>query len=345
MAGSAPPALDEAFPSLREIEAAHQSLEGRIVRTPVLEFTADPLVAALPKGARVAAKLELFQQAGSFKARGALLNVDALDAAERAAGVTAVSAGNHALATAWAAAREGVSAKVVMMKSADPVRVEGCRAFGAEVVLADDVHAAFDLVERIRSEEGRVFIHPFEGRLTAIGTATCGLEVIRAVPDLDVAIIPIGGGGLIAGMARAIKLVNPDCRVIGVEPVGAASMSRSFDAGAPVTLDAVTTIADSLGAPLALQYSYALARAHVDRIVQIEDRDMLKAMALLYRAMKVAAEPAAAASTAAALGPAAEEVAGRRAGVILCGSTIGAEKFARLQAEGEAALAEDRVRR
>ncbi len=319
--------MTDAFPSLAEIEDAHKRLTGRIVETPVVALSHDRLNRLFPAGTSVHAKLELFQNAGSFKARGALLNVDALDPEQRKAGVTAVSAGNHALATAWAARQSGVHAKVVMMQSADPVRVQGCLDLGAEVVQEPDVHAAFETVDRIRQEEGRVMIHPFEGYLTALGTATCGLEFMRAVPDLEAVIIPIGGGGLIAGMAQAIKLINPDCLVIGVEPTGATSMTDSFKAGEPVTLDRVNTIADSLGAPMALPYSFSLARKNVDEIVLIEDDEMLKAMALLYDTLKLAAEPAAAAATAAAMGPAAPLIAGRKTGVILCGSTIGLEKF------------------
>ena len=239
-------------PGLAEIEAAAQKLKGRIVETPVVPLVAEALKTHLPEGAEVTGKLELFQHAGSFKARGALLNILDFSDAEAARGATAVSAGNHALAVSWAARQRSVSAKVVMMKSADPVRVAGCRALGAEVVLADDIHGAFDAVDRIVEKEGRRFVHPFENPLTILGTATCGREAALQMPDLDVMVIPVGGGGLIAGMARAMKLLQPTCRIIGVEPSGADSLARSFAAGSPQTLDKVDTIADSLGAPMAL---------------------------------------------------------------------------------------------
>ncbi|MDJ0683709.1 MAG: threonine/serine dehydratase [Alphaproteobacteria bacterium] len=328
----------EAAPSLAEIEAAADRLKGRIVETPLVELSSDKLTPYLPEGARVTAKLELLQHAGSFKARGALVNIDALTEAERRAGVTAVSAGNHALAVSWAAAREGVDAKVVMMDFADPVRIDGCRALGAEVVLVPDVHTAFETVKRIEAEEGRAFIHPFEGKRTALGTATCGLEFIRQALDLDAVVIPIGGGGLIAGMARAIKLVKPDCAVFGVEPVGAASMRDSFAAGEAVGIDRVETIADSLGAPMALPYSFSLARDHVDALVTIDDAAMLKAGTLLFDALKLALEPAGAAATAAVMGPLKDRLEGKRVGVIVCGSNIGAAKAADLIAEGRALL-------
>ncbi|RVU34240.1 threonine/serine dehydratase [Hwanghaeella grinnelliae] len=325
-------------PTLQEIEAALAQVKGRVIETPVVALASDKLVDYLPDGARVTAKLELFQQAGSFKARGALINVDALSADQKKAGVTAVSAGNHALATAWAAKRGGVHAKVVMMDFADPVRIEGCRAMGAEVVLVPDIHTAFSEVERIKEEEGRSFIHPFEGKLTALGTATCGLEFIRQVADMEAVVIPVGGGGLIAGMSRAIKLVNPDCAVYGVEPFGADSMYRSFASGKAEALEKVETIADSLGAPMALPYSFDLTHNHVDEIVRIEDAEMLKAGTLLFDALKLALEPAGAAATAATMGPLRDRLAGKRVGVIVCGSNIGEAKAADLIAKGRTLL-------
>ena len=326
-------------PRLPDIGRAAQRLRGRIVATPVVALASDRARPFLPEAAEITVKLELFQHAGSFKARGALLNVDALDDAARKRGVTTVSAGNHALATSWAAGREGVHAKVVMPKSADPVRVTGCRALGAEVILVDDVHEAFDEVDRIVENEGRFFIHPFESPITALGTATCGFEFARQAADLEAVVIPIGGGGLIGGMACAFKQISPGCRVIGVEPEGADTMHRSFQAGSPQSIPKVQTIADSLGAPMALPYSFGLARDHVDRLVRIRDDEMLQAMALLYDALKIAVEPAGAAATAAIMGPLCKELDGKRVGVIACGANIGESAFANFVTQGRALLA------
>jgi threonine dehydratase len=325
-------------PSLAEIEAAAQALAGRIVATPVVALASDRIRAHLPPGSQVAAKLELFQHAGSFKPRAVLLHIDRLDPEARRRGVTAVSAGNHALAVSWAASRQGVSAKVVMPKTADPVRIAGCEALGGEVVLVDDAHALFPEMERIVETEGRHAIHPFEGPITALGTATCGLELMRQLPDLEAVVVPIGGGGLIAGMSVAIKQIAPSCLVIGVEPEGADSMYRSFAAGAPQAIAKVATIADSLGAPVALPYSFALAHANVDDLVRIRDDEMMIAMALLYDALKIAAEPAATAATAALMGPLCSRLAGRRIGVIACGSNIGERAFADYVGRGRALL-------
>jgi threonine dehydratase len=331
-------AVEVEAPSLAEIEEAHARMRAHVIETPVVALASDRIAPLLPDGAELIMKLEVFQHAGSFKARGAMLNVLALDAEGVQRGITAVSAGNHAIAAAWAARKRGTHAKVVMMQSADPVRVAACRALGAEVIQTPDVHAAFAEVERIVRDEGRTFVHPFEGRLTVTGTATLGLEMMRQTGPLDAVVIPVGGGGLIAGMARAIRLMQPDALIFGVEPEGADSMARSFAAGSPQKLEAVRTIADSLGAPMALPYSFAVARASVDEIVRIPDAAMLKSMAHLFDALKLAVEPAGAASTAAVIGPLRERLAGKRIAVIACGSNIGEERYGRLLAEGRAML-------
>jgi threonine dehydratase len=158
-------------------------------------------------------------------------------------GVTAVSAGNHAIAVAFAAQLLGTTAKVVMPKTANPARVATCRSYGATVELVDNVAVAFERVQQIQAEEGRYFVHPFEGQNTILGAATVGLEFATQVADLDAVIIPIGGGGLCAGMATAIKQLQPNCQIFGVEPVGADTMHRSFAAGSPQSIASVQTIA------------------------------------------------------------------------------------------------------
>jgi threonine dehydratase len=216
-----------------------------------------------------------------------------------------------------------------MMKTANPFRVERCRSYGAELILAEDVHSAFDTVRRIEKEEGRTFVHPYEGELTILGTATLGYEWCRQAPDLDAVIVPIGGGGLAAGIACAVKQLRPECQVFGVEPEGADSMHRSFAAGEPRPIEKVGTIADSLGAPFALPYSFGLCRRFLDDLVMIDDDAMRRAMGLLFREMKLAVEPAGAAATAALCGPLRERLAGKRVGVIVCGSNIDTATFAR----------------
>lgn len=315
-------------PTLSEIRAAREQLGERVRETPVWRWQSDAIERAAGATTRVFLKLELFQNTGTFKARGALLNAMALSNEAKQRGVTAVSAGNHAIAVAFAARSVGTSAKVVMPKTANPARVSLSRAYGADVVLVDNVHQAFDTTMRIEAEEGRTFI-PFDGELTVLGTSTVGFELCRQVEDLDAVIVPIGGGGLIAGIACAVKEMQPRCKIFGVEPEGADGMHRSFVAGSPQSLEKVSTIADSLGAPHTLPYSFGIARRFVDEIVLINDEQMQRAMGLLFADMKLAVEPAGAAATAALCGPLRERLTGQRIGVIVCGSNIDIATFAR----------------
>lgn len=318
--------------TLGEIRAARRELGDLVLTTPVHELTGPSVEAALAPGTRAFLKLELLQRTGSFKPRGALLNMMGLSRDELSRGVCAISAGNHAVATAYAAARLGTHARIVMIASANPFRVAQCRAFGADIEFAEDAHAGFRRVEELQIAEARPLIHPFEGLRTALGTATLGLEFMEQVPDLDAVIVPIGGGGLCAGVAAAVKLTRPVCEVWGVEPEGADSMHRSFAAGRPMAIERVSTIADSLGAPYALPVSYALCRDHVDGLVRVDDAALIAAMRFLLEQAKLAVEPAGAAATAALLGPLRERLAGRRVGLIVCGANIDAGSFARLVA-------------
>jgi threonine dehydratase len=318
---------------LEEIRDTRRRLGDRVTRTPVHVWRSMRIEAYLGAAAEVWLKLELLQRTGTFKPRGALSNLLDLDERTLERGVTAVSAGNHAIATAYAARTLGTSAKVVMIRTANPFRVEQCRRYGAEVVFAEDVHTAFDVVREIEREEGRFFVHPFEGLRTTLGTATVGLEWCEQVADMDAVIVPIGGGGLCAGIATAVKHLQPACQVFGVEPEGADTMHRSFAAGKPVAIERVSTIADSLAAPHATPFSFGLCRRNVDELVKITDDDMRGAMRLILEDLKFAVEPACAAATAALLGPLRERLAGRRVGVILCGSNIDLETFRRLVSE------------
>ncbi|WP_332767714.1 threonine ammonia-lyase [Phenylobacterium sp.] len=314
-------------PTLAEIEATGRLLAPHILRTPIHHWQGREIAEWLG-ATEVVLKLELFQHTGTFKARGALSVALRLDSDALAQGVTAVSAGNHAIATAFAARKVGASAKVVMLASANAARVERCKAYGAEVLIAPDGRSAFDLAARIERDEGRTFIHPFEGPLTALGTATLGAEWLDQAGRLDAVIVPVGGGGLCAGVASAIKRLQPDCLVFGVEPVGADTMSRSFAAGSPASRADVATIADSLAPPYALPYSFALCRRHVDELVLVDDDQIRRAMAVMFREMKLAVEPAGAAACAALFGPLRERLAGKRVGVLVCGANIDIDGFA-----------------
>jgi threonine dehydratase len=321
--------LDVLPPDLSSIRRARERLGDLIVTTPVRPWDDPALRSAVAPGTTVFLKEELFQRAGSFKPRGALTVMLGLAPDALVRGVTAVSAGNHAMAVAYAARVLGTTAKVVMPQNANPFRVSRCRDLGAEIELVSDVHVAFDRVRAIERDEGRTFVHPFEGPLTALGTATLGLELVEQVPGLDAVIVPIGGGGLCAGVAAAVKQAHPGCKVFGVEPVGADTMYRSLRDGSPQTLDKVRTIADSLGAPHAAPYSFALCRAFVDEVVLVDDDALRAAMRLLLVSAKLAVEPAGAAATAALCGPLREPLAGMRVGLVICGANIDPETFSR----------------
>ena len=313
-------------PTLAEIQDARRTLLGRIRETPAWTWQGQRLDAVAPDGATVFNKLELFQHAGSFKARGVMLSMLGLDDDARARGVTAVSAGNHAMAVSYVARALGSHAKVVMPTNANPARVAACREMGAEIEQHDDIAAAFARVEEIERDEGRTFVHPFEGEHMALGAGTLGFEFLRQVGQLDALIVPIGGGGLAAGVANAVKQLQPRCRVYGVEPTGADSMHRSFAAEAPQRIESVTTIADSLGAPMAMPYSFALCRRFIDELVMVDDDELCRALWLLFADAKLAVEPAGAATTAAMLKLGAR-LSGQRVGLIVCGANIDAESF------------------
>ena len=307
-------------PDVPAIERLELALKPYIRSTPVFD-------AVLPSGLDTVFKMEMLQASGTFKARGAFSNLLGLDAAQRAAGVTCISAGNHAVAVAYAAMVLGVSAKVVMLAAANPSRVALCRKFGAEILMEPDGAAGFARVHQIEAEEGRVFVHPFNGYRTILGTATLGAEWARQAGPLDAVILPIGGGGLAAGVATAFKLLQPEAEIIGVEPVGAASMARSFSEGGPIRMGPMQSIADSLMAPHTEAYSYGLCQRAINRLTTVDDTMIRGAMRFLFEDLKLAIEPACAVATAAVLGPLRESLVGKRVGVLLCGSNTDAATF------------------
>jgi threonine dehydratase len=308
-------------PEIADIAARVALLKPFVRTTPVFERLDFPGL----EGVSVQFKFELLQVTGTFKARGAFSNLLALDAAQRDLGVTAISAGNHAVAVAYAAQRLGVHAKVVMLASANPARVALARRFGAEVLMAETGAEGFAMVEGFQRDEGRAFVHPFTTRPTILGTATLGAEWAAqagesALGGLDAVILPIGGGGLAAGVALAFKLMMPGVAVYGVEPEGADGMARSFAQGGTVKMGAMSSIADSLMAPHTEAFSYGLCRRHIDALTVVTDDQVRGAMRVLFDELKLAVEPACAVATAGALGPLRERIAGKRAGVLLCGS-------------------------
>ena len=313
---------------LTTIKAVSKKLGNRVIHTPTVRYAGPPIKGL--NAAEVLIKLELLQYAGSFKARGALNTIMSLS--DTSAGVTAFSAGNHAIAVAFAAHQAGVSAKVVMPKSANPFRVERCKYWGAEVVFGDTIADLMSIVKDLQSNEGRTLIHPFEGVHTVEGTATVGLELCNDVDALDAVIVPVGGGGLIAGIASAVKLMQPDCRVIGVEPIEAQGMAQSIKRGEPLATVKLNSIADSLSAPMHLPLTFSVIQQHVDEMVQVSDDQLRNAMRFMFAELKLAVEPACAAAMAALSGPLLDSMAGKRVAVIACGSNIDMTTYNKLLA-------------
>ncbi len=322
------------FPDLAAIRANRARLNGLVVTTPVRLLVDDPVAAAVGKSTEVWLKEELFQRTGSFKPRGALSVMLDLGEAELARGVTGVSAGNHAISLGYSARILGTNAKVVMPRTANAFRVQMCRDFGVEIELVDNVTEAFVRVKEIETSEGRTFVHPYEGPKTALGTASVGMELIDQIRDagaeLDAVVVAAGGGGLTGGVACAVKQMSPETAVYVVEPEGADTMYRSFKAGSPQSIDAVRTIADSLGAPRCEPYSFALNRRFVDEVVLVTDEQIRDAMRLLFRSAKLVVEPAGAAALAALMYPLRERLEGKSVGIVVCGANIDPESFAKL---------------
>ena len=320
-------------PTIDAIRANRARLGDLIVTTPIRLLVDDAVGAAVGDSTLVWLKEELFQRTGSFKPRGALSVMLDLDPAALARGVTGVSAGNHAISLGYCARILGSTATVVMPKSANPFRVQVCRELGATVVLVDNVHDAFDRVKEIEATEGRTFVHPYEGPKTALGTASVGLEFVDQVTaaggSLDAVIVAAGGGGLTGGVACAVKQMSPSTAVYVVEPEGADSLSRSFKTGSPQSIEAVRTIADSLGAPRCEPYSFALNRQFVDEVVLVDDDQIRDAMRLMFRSAKLAVEPAGAAALAALMYPLHDRLEGNSVGVVVCGANIDPETFSK----------------
>ena len=315
-------------PAPADSTAALDRLAPHIVRTCLRRWVPDAPGPMPPADADLFLKLELFQRTGTFKVRGALMNLLDAGAAVLERGVTAVSAGNHAIAVAYAARAVGTDARVVILESANPRRVARCRSYGAAIEFAADGASGFARAKELAEEEGRLFIHPFDGPATILGTSTLGIEMLEQAAGLDAIVIPVGGGGILAGVCASVKALRPECAVYGVEPRGADSMRRSLDAGRPVAIDTVHTIADSLGAPYAEAYGFGIIRDRVDDVVLVDDDEIRASMRVLFADAKIVVEPAAAAPYAAVCGPLRDRLAGKSVAILVSGSNIDIGTFA-----------------
>jgi threonine dehydratase len=279
-------------------------------------------------------KLENLQRTGSFKERGALNKLLTLSKAERERGVITASAGNHAQGVAFHAAARGIRAQIVMPLATPQIKVVATRAFGAEVILhgANYDEACQEALRR-QVEEGRTFIHPFDDAEVINGQGTIALELLEQVPDLEAVVVPIGGGGLISGIACALKETNPKIRVIGVEPEKLPSMLRAREAGAPVTIKAEATIADGIAVRRAGDITLPLVSHYVDEIVTVDDEEIASSILVLLEHEKTLAEGAGAAALAALL-QAKTNLRQRRTVVLVSGGNIDVTLLAKIIERG-----------
>jgi len=307
-----------------DIAAARKRIRPHVHETPVVTSTRLGNAA----GVLLQLKCESMQRTGSFKARGALNAMMQLSAAEKARGVVTVSAGNHAQSLAWAASLVGANSIACMPEGASSSKVQATQGYGGKVELVPGERVrAFERAMEIAAA-GRVMVHPFEDARVAAGAGTVALELLEQAPDLDAIIVPIGGGGLITGVAVAAKAIKPSIQIIGVEPEGAATMHAAIAAGSPQTISP-KSVADGLSAPMVGAMTLEATKTLVDGLVLVTDDEILSAMRDLLNYAKLVVEPAGAASVAALLSGKAKFKPGARVAAIISGGNV---DLARLKA-------------
>jgi threonine dehydratase len=314
--------------SLADVERARETIAGRVHRTPLLR--SGTLSEQLGIDARF--KAELFQRTGSFKVRGALARLAQLDEQEKQRGVITISAGNHAQAVAWAAREAGVDALVVMWQGADELKVAATRGYGAAVDQeATDPTSAFARLDELTEETGRVLVHPFNDPVVLAGQGTVGLEILEDAPEPDVVLVPVGGGGLVSGIAVALKARRPGARVIAVEPELSPALHDGLAAGASVPVTP-RSAADALSAPFAGANCVQICRELGVESVLVSEEDLGDAFRWLYARMKLACELGAAASTAALLSGKVAVEPGGTAVVVVSGGNVAPRQAAAILA-------------
>ncbi|MDV7099118.1 threonine ammonia-lyase [Gordonia amicalis] len=282
-----------------DIEKATAELSGVIRRTPVIASR----VLSERSGADVWLKCENLQRTGSFKPRGAYLRISRLSADERARGVVAASAGNHAQGVAWSATELGINARVYMPTGASLPKIAATKAYGAEVILAGEtVDEALVEAQRFADQTGAVLIHPFDHLDIVAGQATVGTEILGQMPDVTTIVVPLGGGGLLAGVAAAVRASRPDVRVIGVQAAQAAAWPTSLAATRPVPAASMNTMADGIAVARPGDVPFEHVTEYVDEVVTVSEEELSTALLLMLERAKMVVEPAGAAGVAAAVG-------------------------------------------
>ena len=308
---------------LADAERARATIAGHVLRT--------PLVSSHSLGERIDAeaflKLENLQRTGSFKVRGAVYAISQLSSAARSAGVVTMSAGNAAQAIAYAGRAQGVRVTVVMPETAPKAKIEATRGYGGEIRFAPDMTLLLPMVHELQAQ-GLHFLHPFDDDDVIAGHASLGLEILEDLSDVDLVVVPVGGGGLISGVAVGVKASHPRVRIVGVEPEGAQGVRRALDAGHVVRLESAHTVADGLAAPFAGERNLEIIRRDVDDIVVISDAAILDGLRFLVARARIVAEPAGAAAVGALLAGAVRAKAGERVVAIVSGGNVDLDRLA-----------------
>tara|TARA_Y100001936_G_C16047317_1_gene655474 strand:- start:176 stop:1150 length:975 start_codon:yes stop_codon:yes gene_type:complete len=281
---------------------------------------------------KVFLKFECFQKSGSFKARGAINNILSIKTNNLKNGITAVSAGNHAIATSFVANIFNLKNKIFLYDSANPYRIKACKSYNANILLTN-AKKGFKEV-RNAENEGYVFIHPFDGVYTLQGSASLGLEIVNQIKTLNIKIdnvlISVGGGGLISGVGSILKQFFPKIKIIGVEPENAKGMTQSLQLGSPLKNVKINSIADSLCAPLHMPYSFNVAKNIIDEMINVSDNEMIEAMLYAFYNLKLFLEPACVASFAAIKKLNKKEIRHQNTLIVLCGSNIDFQSWKKL---------------
>jgi threonine dehydratase len=317
--------------TLDDVNRARERIGGRLHRTPVLSSRTLSEAA----GADVHLKAELFQRTGSFKPRGVLNKLATLSDAEKRRGVISISAGNHAQALAYAAAVDGIDALVVMWQTASPMKIAAARGYGATIdTAAPDIPSAFERLDELIAETGRTLVHPYDDPLVMAGQGTVGLEILEDLPEAEVVLVQVGGGGLVSGIAMAVKAQRPDARVVAVEPERSAALHESLLAGEPVTVEA-TSIADGLNGPYAGANCVRICTDLGVESVLVSEEALERAFRFLYGRMKLACEVAGAATTAALLEGKVELEPGQKVAAVVSGGNVAPKTAAAILARDE----------
>lgn len=310
-----------ALVTLSDVQSAAERIRGFVHRTSQQSsaYLSDAV------GAVVSLKLELFQKTGSFKARGVINTLRQLSEIDRKRGVISLSAGNHAQALAWGASQLGIESTIVMPMTAVASKVAATKGYGGTVVQTDGDLLAAAL--QLQAERGLTLVHPFDDVRVIAGQGTVGLEIMEDEPHVDVVIVACGGGGLLSGVAAAVKQLRPDVRIIGVEPEGANSMRLSLDAGSPQRVPRLNTVADGLAAPFAGVHNYAHVKTFVDDLLVVPDSDIIAGMRVLMERCKLFAEPSAGAAIAPLMNGMLSFDSNTRIVPIVCGGNIDLERL------------------